>query len=496
MVMIKSVFPLFLFLTAVSGCSRWQQDSGPDPHKRVFENDGALTRAFHGSTVTCDLQDCPSFLAGLYIIDFSEGEKRGLYSCSGTLIGNNRILTNAHCIPKDLQKAGASCHGRIKINLPQTAQFKMERWDCSRVVDVSVDTESSIEPDYAIIEMTGVTSRDPVVVRGEGILANAPVTLYKVDFDLYASRLSKGRVVKTACRANAEYFLSKQFTGPKSALMNVSYCSQKLREGNSGAGILNGDNELIALFSFGVFVEDSDEPWAMAIREEHPLIKQNAGGGTNLACVPEMGRFAEDFRCHFGGSDHYESLSRVAHFLRAMEADKLSRPGFIAESWRFVKEQPATLQPGVPSSYVQWAPVNRVRMEDSIVEEPPMAQQSVLEQSASKQSAAEEQVQELYHKAIRVRFPHWPVCVRPSAPLKFQTSFMQLRFNGPHVSSDFVEYRENYSVSRGVEFRKISPQLYKMELAGDGFWGFLKVYLDDGLTKKRSHLVRVCDSSL
>src|SRR5687767_7543906 len=101
----------------------------PDEYK--FSNKVDAQTVFNGSKVSCE-DGCPQYVGGL--VTYTEGRNSYIVSvCSLTLIDDNLILTNRHCLPDDLQYKGASCAGRIRVKLPATNGFRSEDFECNRV---------------------------------------------------------------------------------------------------------------------------------------------------------------------------------------------------------------------------------------------------------------------------------------------------------------------------------------------------------------------------
>ena len=229
-------------------------------------------------SITCSSEDCPSFVGGLFIKKDKKSEARpGL--CSTSLISPSRVLTNAHCIPVDIAKAGSDCEGRIRMVFPKTKDHPGESFHCKRVLSIADFKHNhnnknfaQLQPDWAVLELDRVSSRKPVVFRRDAIKPNEPVTIYGVN-PLYrngydpnkASRY--GQIVRTDCLANAYNDpLRSYFIGPISALFNFNHCNRAIKVGNSGSSVLDHHGELV-----GVVSNSHGSRW---------------GAGTHGACIP------------------------------------------------------------------------------------------------------------------------------------------------------------------------------------------------------------------
>ncbi len=239
--------------------------------------------AFNQGEIICSDGLCPSHVAGVYLLS---KDMINVGVCSGTLIGSDKILTNAHCVPKDIRKKDDSCFDRLLFYFPQTKEYGQEKLACKKVLEISF-TDSSLsskQPDWAILQLEKSIQRTPVVLNFNGIAIDSDVISYKINYESNENRI-KGIIKKTSCRANSNHLFSQNYSGPHSALFNVSQCSEDLAAGHSGSSYLNKNNEMIALHSWGSYVLNSNDPVSIELRDTYPNLKQDYGGGTNVACI-------------------------------------------------------------------------------------------------------------------------------------------------------------------------------------------------------------------
>ena len=254
---------------------------------------GKIVNSFLKSDINCPSEDCPPFVGGLFMKKDEKPDALPEF-CSATLIGSSRVLTNAHCIPGDIAKAGSDCGGRVRVVFPQTKDHTRESFHCKRILGVASDFDpnQSGSPDWAVLELNGVSPRKPVVFRRDGIAPKEPVTIYKVDFDSDESMV-RGQVVRANCLAN-NHLESHSFIGPISALFGVSNCNPSLKEGNSGSILLDHKRRLVGLLSF--------------VDLFSPIVSEGRrGGGTHGACIP-LDEYHPPEECEFD-KDKYSVLS-------------------------------------------------------------------------------------------------------------------------------------------------------------------------------------------
>ena len=283
----RSLLLLILFSMLFVACSRQVRirlQRKPQEKKFLFES--------------CYSEDCPSFV-GAMVRELDSS----LSFCSVSLISSSRILTNFHCLPKDIAKAGSDCGGRIRFVFPETKDHSDANFRCKRVLSVASNHNNEpSSPDWAILELDGVSSRKPVTFRRDAIKPHESVTMYKVDFDTGKSVI-RGRIVRTDCLANSSHLLTTDFIGSISALFNVGNCHPFLEEGNSGTAVLDHKREFVGLLSF---------------IQNHPsssMRKSRYGGGTHGACIPLDG-YRPPEECEYDG-DRYRFLGdRYAQWYR------------------------------------------------------------------------------------------------------------------------------------------------------------------------------------
>lgn len=282
--------------------------------KREFSTEAQAQHFFNTSTIDCNSQDCPENVGGLYTFTTKSETSYNVGSCSLTLIDSNRVITNRHCLPDDIETSGSLCKKRIKILFPQNKDFSFESYDCKQVVKASVHYPNVGGPDWAVIEFEGSTKRKPIKKKLSGIALNQDVLLYPVYFDLNASGYSRGTIRQVVCKANSNFYFSDDFISPWSALFNIAYCNRQMITGNSGTGLQNFNGELIGVYAFGM----KDNVLA-EYKKDYPRLQDNFGGGTNLFCIPFINKNVSSHCSYDYQSDTYRDLTYLSQVAREME---------------------------------------------------------------------------------------------------------------------------------------------------------------------------------
>ena len=128
---------------------------------RKFTDEEQAQNFFNSSTIECESGDCPQAIGGLYTYA-GQDESYSVGSCSLTLISSNTVITNRHCLPEDIEKAGSSCFNRIRIILPQAEGFPTETYECDKVVAASLHYPQTAAPDWSVLKFKGQTKRKPI----------------------------------------------------------------------------------------------------------------------------------------------------------------------------------------------------------------------------------------------------------------------------------------------------------------------------------------------
>lgn len=146
---------------------------------------------FGQASVTChSAAECSPSVAMLLIQSASASGT--INGCAGTLVGDDLLLTNAHCLDQqaDLMRPGASCRGRIRAYFPASAAYPAEYADCREVLQVHpphVSPGTGLGPnvntrDFALVRLVSRLARPPLSLKRTGAQFGADVTVYYVDY--------------------------------------------------------------------------------------------------------------------------------------------------------------------------------------------------------------------------------------------------------------------------------------------------------------------------
>ncbi len=168
--------------------------------------------------------------------------------CSASLMSADILVTNGHCIPRDLHKAGSDCRGRLFITFPDEAGHKEydRQIGCSRVLLRHKDPNFD-GSDYAYIKLERATNRPPLRMSREGFEHGKTYHLNKVNplrgvVDSSGNKMIAGEFEREACQALHDTAVFDQPLNKQSYSQLLVDC--KVIPGNSGSPVLADDGTL------------------------------------------------------------------------------------------------------------------------------------------------------------------------------------------------------------------------------------------------------------
>jgi V8-like Glu-specific endopeptidase len=248
----KLILLILAFVVAgFSSCGNNSSENAAVTFPVVTQTSNAadISAIFDKSSVTCGEVFCPNNIAKLTFYEKSSDEYQ-FGVCSGTLIREGLILTNAHCVPKSISHPGADCSEKIQVKYPSRFRSgKAEMVRCKRVR--SIFNESLGNPDLALLEVeASVLKRDPAKFATQEDRYGSSVYAYTMN-----PQRSKMRGVirkKNCLLAKENNFYENEFsgTGPILSLGRKNKRDCNIISGNSGSGLFNQRGELLgAIFA-------------------------------------------------------------------------------------------------------------------------------------------------------------------------------------------------------------------------------------------------------
>lgn len=222
-----------------------QPPSGPLPGdgSQMYLDSQKIAR---NVTITCRNGECnPSVGLMTAVIKDSAGWTAG--QCTASLIAPDIMVTNGHCIPVDLAKAGSDCRGRLFITFAAETGHKEydQQIGCSRVLYRHKDPNFD-GSDYAYVQLERASNRPALRQSRDGFEHGKKYFINKVN-PLRSVDNGKGKGI--AGEFDREACVSMQDTAVFDQPLNKQSHSQllvdcKVIPGNSGSPVLAEDGTL------------------------------------------------------------------------------------------------------------------------------------------------------------------------------------------------------------------------------------------------------------
>jgi hypothetical protein len=283
--------PLSTKLTQVTD-DAWESDSwvwsypGHLPHESVVA----------GMSVTCGSleSECHPGIAQLFASNYTQRGTQ-MAVCTAFLISADTAMTNTHCLPPTLRRAGSKCAGQVSLIFPRLRGLRSEIVGCGTVEEArpiypewGSDRDSQLRlmsqtADYAVIRLQGAVTRPALRLSRRGIYANEKLFIHAVD---PSEGFATASYVPRRCVAREttyHLFSSDIPQQPFSPRFYMSECA--IRSGNSGAPLMDHMGDVRGIVNQRVR-SSSPASDAMGVNLACVSIPREPRGGPPPACVP------------------------------------------------------------------------------------------------------------------------------------------------------------------------------------------------------------------
>jgi V8-like Glu-specific endopeptidase len=283
----KMALSFFLSVLLISCGGEDTTSNSPTDNIQEFDTQTKLQNAIQTSRVICGENNlnCPSNV-GKLTFWFKKEEKFFLGSCSGTLVEEEYFVTNSHCIPDDLRVNDLNCSKQISIQFPQTNQHNKENLKCLKIAQVFPYKEW--EPDLAVLKI-----QKSKYLRKNTFFAKNDFSHKQKTYSYTMNPSKRDQMLGTIVRKECQISLDNIFTyhADKYAgnvLISGSACH--VISGNSGSGVFNERDELIAVIHIKVENKKLTKIFKDKFINYEPLT--NMGFAVNIACLKELAQYA------------------------------------------------------------------------------------------------------------------------------------------------------------------------------------------------------------
>lgn len=178
---------------------------------------------------------CPQALA-ISLARVDRAKSTLFQQCTAFLVAEDIVATNAHCVPEDIHAARAACAGRMSFHFGSPS----ETIACDRILSVTQESKSNLQPDLAFIRLARSVKRTPLRLSRMGLSDEAKLTVLSVDPAVVNGR-HVGRLRVHTCIAKQGSLLTPQFTND---FGNVATMACEMKLGNSGSPLLAADGTI------------------------------------------------------------------------------------------------------------------------------------------------------------------------------------------------------------------------------------------------------------
>ncbi len=255
---------LILALVTLYSCSDSNHYNTTSNYSDSLAETDSITGATQEFSLSCEYgQNCPEYVSHIRVNNKS--------ACTGVLIEENKVLTNAHCLAGYREKE--ACSG---ISLYFQKDGTTYKRTCSKVLKKGMDSsdKSANFNDYAILKFETEISLDTASLSSQNNLQeNENVTVYATD-------VTGTNSAQIQTRENCQNLGTTAISKSRD-LWFFKNCD--IRPGNSGSPIINYNGDLVGLINMSLS-QNKISLLSSGISMSN-LSYNNYGAGFNIDCI-------------------------------------------------------------------------------------------------------------------------------------------------------------------------------------------------------------------
>lgn len=207
--------------------------------------------------------------------------------CSASLIGDDIVVTNSHCIADDLKSTGSSCRDRLWLNFASDSSHPEydSRIGCDKVLYSSPETGEPSSPDYAYIKLQKKSNRPTLRFSRSGFSDQESYFVHKVNPIRFPGRIS-GSQTSAPCKAVYGSMMLESFFHSQAKVALLTEC--EVIKGNSGGPVLAADGTVRGVIFAYMETDRAYDRFSKnsAITLEGRFVRMNLA--SNFACLQEF----------------------------------------------------------------------------------------------------------------------------------------------------------------------------------------------------------------
>lgn len=191
--------------------------------------------------ISC-VENCYPAVGNLYVQreDSSPTEAQTLTQCVATLIGTDKVITAAHCIPESVRQSPELCSKLVSVSFMENSN----PIPCKSLEFASPLENFKVQPDIAIIRIKDTLLTAPLKISPAGFSHGKKYRMLKVRPAENSEANFKQE--STSCRASLNNILSPFSSKPDSSVVSLGGCDAI--HGDSGSPILDEEGAIVGIF--------------------------------------------------------------------------------------------------------------------------------------------------------------------------------------------------------------------------------------------------------